>query len=964
MSENVGAINYTVEADTEKLLSSTDDLDANLNKVEKRLSKTDKAADKFSTQMTKSAQAVRGLGKESEIAKSSLSNLSNILGGILTIQGINSVIQMAEGYTEMSERIRMASNSVEEYSMVQERLLDTANRTYRALKESQEVYILTADTLRSLGYTTSQALDITDSLSYLFVKNATAADRAENATRAFSNAMMKGKLEADGWSSIIAAVPSIIGDVAKAAGISAEEVRNLGASGKLGAQMLSEGLRKSVDENKAAADGMSTTVKDAMTAIKNSLSVYIGEANNSTGATTLLSKSLMVLADNVDVVVTLLLISGAGALAKFTAGAAAAAIQHGQNVIAARAHAAAELELARSNATATAAALAQAQATQGLTMSHGAARAAADAHAAAETRLAAAKTAARTAGVGLVGILGGPAGLIGLAAAAATAIAIFGNRAETAKGQVDLLTVSVKELSDANIRVVKADISRKISELESVGGAAFRALANIGKLQEKLATNPNDKNAANWREELDRQTVSLENARKEIKNYKDQLVNLEKEEGSRKGTSQGFAPVATTDPEVSKRLDAMRKELELAKLSGEARAKLAAIQKLGEKATDEEKAQAAALAEQIYKLENARTANKESIKKEDKAAEQYKSTIDELATSLVELGMTEEEIFISRAKSKLSPLATKEEVANVENLARAYFNLKTVIDSENQQRQAFGKSPKDAEKYITGNTSPLSGGQFDEQTAKYEAERQAEIARYEDAQARLIEAKELKIETLRSYDEIELEMAAEHASRLAQIDQAKNETLMKSGQAMFDSLLSAAKNFAGESSGVYRAIFAVSKAFSIAQAAIAVQTAIANAAASGPFPWNLSAMASVASAVGGLVSSISSVSMGSGKLYGGAVSAGKAYRINETGKPEILNTASGKQFLLPNSRGKVVSNSDAVGSSNSSYSVERPVTVNQAIYVQGTVDNYTARQIERRTAKRQELITRRLGNGA
>jgi hypothetical protein len=58
------------------------------------------------------------------------------------------------------------------------------------------------------------------------------------------------------------------------------------------------------------------------------------------------------------------------------------------------------------------------------------------------------------------------------------------------------------------------------------------------------------------------------------------------------------------------------------------------------------------------------------------------------------------------------------------------------------------------------------------------------------------------------------------------------------------------------------------------------------------------------------VSGIQGVSLG-GRQYGGPVSSDGMYRINETGAPEILNLANGRQYMLPNSRGEVVSNRDA-----------------------------------------------------
>ncbi|WP_439259484.1 tape measure protein [Lonepinella sp. BR2930] len=76
----------------------------------------------------------------------------------------------------------------------------------------------------------------------------------------------------------------------------------------------------------------------------------------------------------------------------------------------------------------------------------------------------------------------------------------------------------------------------------------------------------------------------------------------------------------------------------------------------------------------------------------------------------------------------------------------------------------------------------------------------------------------------------------------------------------FDTMASVAENYGGKQSGMYKAMFAVSKAFAIADSIIKIQQGIANAAAQ-PYPANLAAMASVAAATANIISTIQSVSM-------------------------------------------------------------------------------------------------------
>lgn len=210
---------------------------------------------------------------------------------------VGKVIESADAYTQMAARIRNVTKDTEEYNLVQGRLLTTANGTYRALSEAQEVYLATSGGLKELGYNTKQVLDISDSLSYSFVHNATSVDKAQSAMNAYGKVLDKGKVEADAWFSIIAAVPNVLDDVAKATGKSSQEVRKLGAEGKLAAEDLHKGFLLSRDANQALADAIENSKNDGMTSLLNGFDVLVGKANIATGATNTLAAGLATVGD-------------------------------------------------------------------------------------------------------------------------------------------------------------------------------------------------------------------------------------------------------------------------------------------------------------------------------------------------------------------------------------------------------------------------------------------------------------------------------------------------------------------------------------------------------------------------------------------------------------------------------------------------------------------------------------------
>ncbi|MCK7278857.1 tape measure protein [Enterobacter hormaechei] len=276
MAQNVGDIEYVIKADRAQLLRADKQVVNVTNSMESGFKKADKSADALNTGLTK---------------------LASTLKLVIAAGTLREMARMVQSYQEMSERVQMATSSQEEFQSVQKRLLNTANDTYRSLSEAQELYITTADSLRSMGYSTQQALDVQDSMSFAFVKNATSADRANNAISAFSKSINKGKVEADSWETIIAAIPSVIGDIATASGKTTAEIRALGSAGKLTASQLTEGLKASLDSNASAAKGMSNNLTDAGVRIKTAITEILVSFEGQTSVLQTFTNGLISAAD-------------------------------------------------------------------------------------------------------------------------------------------------------------------------------------------------------------------------------------------------------------------------------------------------------------------------------------------------------------------------------------------------------------------------------------------------------------------------------------------------------------------------------------------------------------------------------------------------------------------------------------------------------------------------------------------
>jgi hypothetical protein len=226
-----------------------------------------------------------------------------------------------------------------------------------------------------------------------------------------------------------------------------------------------------------------------------------------------------------------------------------------------------------------------------------------------------------------------------------------------------------------------------------------------------------------------------------------------------------------------------------------------------------------------------------------------------------------------------------------------------------------------------------------------------------DPYAQVNEEESRKLEALRKYQKLGAVDAQQYEDgKTAIMQQAANEriniaqdesrrhvdvmnTLLGGLGDSFSGLADIISKSSGDTSDAYRVLFGIGKGFAVAQAGLNLQLALSNAMASGPFPWNLSAMASVAAAGGSLISSIAGATYGGARKNGGPVSAGEMYRVGEGGMPEIYQASSGKQYMIPGDNGKVISNKDMQGGGGEGNSIVQHI--NFEINTTGGIDDAT-----------------------
>ncbi len=1010
MTQNVGDIEYVIKADTAQLLRADKQVVNVTNSMESGFKKADKSADALNTGLTK---------------------LASTLKLVIAAGTLREMARMVQSYQEMAERVQMATSSQDEFERVQKRLLNTANGTYRSLAEAQELYIRSADGLRSMGYSTEQAIDVQDSMSYAFVKNAASAERADSAISAFTKAINTGTVSADQWESITTAIPTVINDIATASGKSAAAVRALGASGKLTASDLTEGLRQSLEANTAAAAGMSNNLVDASVRMRTAVTSMLVAVEGQAGVIQSFTNSIIAAAD------TILSFSenseamkgyidsatlAAKAFALVMAGRYAGSLKDAvsgklQSVAATRQQTAAENQSAQSlliaanaaqrktladkEAAFSAVALAQAElnvargssaemtALENLNAAKSRARAASLALVEAETAQAAATAraaaAARAASVGFglargaLSLIGGPAGV---AMIAASALLYWWQTAKQAKEEavafadgLDKLISSMKTMSntqlrgaiaDANIAMkgLKATIADSTDEIEDLTakrddyikkGSQFNTTAEQGNgLLQKAAEltnliNQKERDRAENQDRLTRTAQARDSMETTLNNnmltsmgVHDRLIEkgstLELVQGAvarafgktadeinrANQAGQNFNPkslqIAPPTADGDKLILNLEEQNELLKIQDERQRAVAKARMAASKVTDNPNqiASAERLAAENYDLQEAeearRKAQQQSEQQGKSAATQMEANAQKIADykqrAETATGATQDlsrEQAMLRAEQSLNKSATAGQIDEIRKYAAAEWDAANAV----KMRQQAEQGKKFAQQEIVANvtTPDAVTGAVQNPTALIDLQEQQKLAAL--AKYQTTDKKNTQL-----YEDAKtaIHEQAANARRKIAVDEANAQTeaigsILGSASQGFDSLASIIENTSGKSSGAYVAMFAAAKAFAIAQSTLSLNTAIMQAMADPTAltpAQKMANYAAIASAGASLLSNIASVTMSGGRRYGGTVSAGNAYRINEDGRSEIFQTAGGQQAFIPNQSGKII----------------------------------------------------------
>lgn len=225
------------------------------------------------------------------------------LAAALTFRALQ---QQLDGYTALQNRLKAVTREGENLAKVNEDLLQVANRSRSSLTEVGRIYSRLSVSSKQLGISQAELIDFTESLAKTIAISGATSYEAQGALTQFSQALAATALRGDELRSVLEQLPEVSNIIAKRFGVSSGELAKLGEKGLITSKQIIAAFRDAREEIEERFGKTVPTISQSFTVFGNQLLVTLGELDRTTKFSEILSRGIIFLAQNIDLLIQIL----------------------------------------------------------------------------------------------------------------------------------------------------------------------------------------------------------------------------------------------------------------------------------------------------------------------------------------------------------------------------------------------------------------------------------------------------------------------------------------------------------------------------------------------------------------------------------------------------------------------------------------------------------------------------------
>lgn len=298
MARDVESLVLQMEADLRRFDKSMASMrataDRRLTEVEKRAAQSDKRLSK--TMGDAGRNAVGAL-------KQNLAGLAPVIAGAFSTAA---VLQYADSYTALQNRLKAAGLEGAALKRVEDSLFESANRNGVAVEATAQLYQRAAMARNNLGASEEQLLALVSGTSAALKLQGTSAGEASGALLQLGQILGGQKVQAEEYNSLIDQLPVLLQAAADGSSRFGGNIGTLTAlvkDGKVGTQEFFTALMKGLGDVEKRAAEATPTVGAAFQTLNNEIGRFVGQTDQGLSATQRMAQGIVALSQNLDTAV-------------------------------------------------------------------------------------------------------------------------------------------------------------------------------------------------------------------------------------------------------------------------------------------------------------------------------------------------------------------------------------------------------------------------------------------------------------------------------------------------------------------------------------------------------------------------------------------------------------------------------------------------------------------------------------
>ncbi len=212
-----------------------------------------------------------------------LATAGKALIGVFSVSALTGAVRgianAADSYNLMNARLKLATESQEEFNTAQTELRRIAASTQAPLESLATLYQRISRPLREAGRSQKDILAVTEAVATSFRVSGASAQEAENGVIQFAQALGAGALRGDEFNSVAEQAPRLMQALADSLNVPIGLLKEMAAQGLLTADVVTSALVEQLEVLRTEAESLPDTVGGAMTALSDRWNEAIGQAN-------------------------------------------------------------------------------------------------------------------------------------------------------------------------------------------------------------------------------------------------------------------------------------------------------------------------------------------------------------------------------------------------------------------------------------------------------------------------------------------------------------------------------------------------------------------------------------------------------------------------------------------------------------------------------------------------------------